>query len=137
MSEKELERKRNNRIALIIAGICFLLIIILFMKMSKSGLIEGDYSPRKCSCGNLADGGAYFVGGNISEAYCKEDYQRMKEIHENLDNKSSDNIECKVCHREFKKGSENAKSISNRNMCSQCYKNFKGASNAVNELPQD
>lgn len=40
---------------------------------------------------------------------------------------SSKSVECKICHREFREGSENAKSISWNNMCTQCYKNYKTA----------
>ena len=36
-----------------------------------------------------------------------------------------DNTTCKVCHRTFKKGSGNAKSISKRNMCENCYENYQ------------
>ena len=50
-------------------------------------------------------------------------------------NREQNNMECKVCGREFQKGSENAKSIRKTNMCTQCYKNYKNASDYLKELP--
>ena len=47
----------------------------------------------------------------------------------------NEKIICHVCDREFQKGSENAKSIRKTNMCSQCYKNYKNASDYLKELP--
>ena len=47
----------------------------------------------------------------------------------------NEKIICQVCDREFQKGSENAKSIRKTNMCTQCYQNYKNASDYLNELP--
>lgn len=44
-------------------------------------------------------------------------------------------VECKVCHNEYQKGSENAKSIRKTNMCTGCYRSYKGATDALQELP--
>lgn len=44
---------------------------------------------------------------------------------------------CGVCDRSFQAGSENAKSISRRRMCTTCYSNYKYASDALKELPID
>lgn len=47
----------------------------------------------------------------------------------------NEKIICQVCDREFQKGSENAKSIRKTNMCTQCYQNYKNASDYLKELP--
>lgn len=47
----------------------------------------------------------------------------------------NEKIICQVCDREFQKGSENAKSIRKTNMCTDCYRSYKGASDALKELP--
>lgn len=47
----------------------------------------------------------------------------------------NEKIICQACDREFQKGSENAKSIRKTNMCTQCYQNFKNASDYLKELP--
>ena len=46
-----------------------------------------------------------------------------------------DMVTCKSCGRKFQKGSENAKSIRNTNMCTNCYNNYKNAIDAFKELP--
>lgn len=136
------EKNNSSKFAEIMIMGIFLLIVfaIIFLiagvssARHKNGYIQGDYSEYKCSiCKNAADGGAYFFDGKPYEDMylCKEHFKEMRS------NNSSDNIECKVCHREFKKGSENAKSIKKTNMCSHCYKNFKDASDVINELPQN
>lgn len=53
---------------------------------------------------------------------------------------SSKTIECQVCDRSFNVGSENAKSISRSNMCSNCYSNFKWGQKVIeglNNMPVD
>lgn len=49
--------------------------------------------------------------------------------------KDKDLIQCQVCNKEYKQGSENAKSIRKTNMCIQCYQNYKNASDYLKELP--
>ena len=44
-------------------------------------------------------------------------------------------VTCNVCHQEFKKDSNNAKSINRTNMCTNCYNNYKSAQEAAKELP--
>ena len=46
-----------------------------------------------------------------------------------------DAVKCQVCKKQYKKGSNNAKSINRTNMCSSCYANYKSMSDALNELP--
>ncbi|MBP3620103.1 MAG: hypothetical protein J6J24_05560 [Clostridia bacterium] len=136
MEEKDVI-KLDKKIVFLIWGIVLIFIVFLFFKMNKSGLAEGDYSNHTCHyCENPANGGAYFIGGKADNYYCKEHFERTTSIQGNLSNQS-DNVECQVCNREFQAGSENAKSIRKTNMCSQCYKNYKGASGAMKELPQD
>lgn len=48
---------------------------------------------------------------------------------------SKDTVTCKSCNRKFQKGSENAKSISRTNMCTNCYNNYKGMSDWLKEQP--
>lgn len=50
---------------------------------------------------------------------------------------SDDVARCKSCGNKYKKGSENAKSISRTNMCTKCYKSYKTISDWVNEQPVD
>lgn len=50
-------------------------------------------------------------------------------------NKEQSNTKCQVCGREFQKGSENVKSIRKTNMCTQCYENYRNATDALKELP--
>lgn len=51
--------------------------------------------------------------------------------------KNKDTVKCQVCDKSYQKGSENAKSISRTNMCSNCYSNFKWTQDAIKELPVD
>ncbi len=46
-----------------------------------------------------------------------------------------DAVKCQVCKKQYKKGSNNAKSINRTNMCSSCYANYKSMSGALNETP--
>ncbi len=64
-------------------------------------------------------------------------YSLIPQDGTNSNSSSTSTIECQVCGREFLKGSDNAKSIRKTNMCTQCYSNYKGASDALNELPQN
>lgn len=48
-----------------------------------------------------------------------------------------DTVTCKSCGRKFQKGSQNAKSIRRTNMCTNCYNNYKKASDALKEMPVD
>lgn len=50
-------------------------------------------------------------------------------------NREQNNTICQVCGREFQKGSQNAKSIRKTNMCTQCYENYRNATDALKELP--
>lgn len=40
-------------------------------------------------------------------------------------NAYSTTVSCPICGRDFKKETDNAKSINRTNMCSNCYKNYK------------
>lgn len=57
------------------------------------------------------------------------------EAHDYSNSGDKDTVTCKSCGRKFQKGSENAKSIRRTNMCSNCYQNFKYASDALKEMP--
>ena len=46
---------------------------------------------------------------------------------------SSKTVECKWCHQDYSKGTENAKSISRTNMCKKCYNNYKGTKDALGD----
>lgn len=48
---------------------------------------------------------------------------------------SDSGIVCSVCHKEFQEGSNNARSIARTHMCTSCYRSFKGASDALKEMP--
>ena len=50
-------------------------------------------------------------------------------------NHGYDNEACPVCHREFQYDSENARSIRFNGMCTNCYENYKYASDALKERP--
>lgn len=44
-------------------------------------------------------------------------------------------VTCKSCDREYKKGSDNAKSIARSGMCTNCYNNYKSMQNFLDEQP--
>ena len=56
-------------------------------------------------------------------------------FHPTVTTDSSSNVECKSCHRSFQKGSENAKSINRKNMCTDCYNSFKALDHWKKEQP--
>ena len=57
------------------------------------------------------------------------------EAHDYSSSSSKDTVKCKSCGREFKKGSDNARSISRTNMCTNCYNNYQSMSDYLNEQP--
>ena len=48
---------------------------------------------------------------------------------------SSETETCPSCHRKFQGDSENARSIRWNGMCTNCYDNYKYASDALKEMP--
>lgn len=63
-----------------------------------------------------------------TEAEHSEEMKKYRENH-------VDTITCKSCGRSFQSDSENAKSIRKTNMCTNCYNNYKKASDALKEMP--
>ena len=50
---------------------------------------------------------------------------------------SIDGVKCQSCGRRYQKDSNNAKSISRTNMCTDCYNEYKNVSDALKEVPLD
>ena len=103
-------------------------------------LKEGNYADYNCIvCDKPAS--YKYKNGLLStiDYYCADHYGMAKAAmfgSKNIGaNKDNNTIECKVCGRKFLKDSDNGKSIKRNNMCSNCYNNYKNATDYLREQP--
>ena len=121
----------DTHVGTIISSIfkCFVAIFIVIYTINSPNTVDntigyksGDYSQYSCEdCGKPADGGRWYVSSKPTQYYCNEHYLEHKQWSDEYE----EGYTCRVCHREFRSGSDNAQSIRRSNMCINCYNNFK------------
>ena len=137
--EKTIDLSKPMKVALVAS----IIIGLVFSYLCGDTIRKGDFSNHDCdeylckkpSTCKISEG---LFG--ITYYYCSEHEQNGIDYYESTHSKvssSSDKntVECKSCHRKFNKGSDNAKSISRTNMCTNCYKNFDAAQKYLKEQP--
>ena len=116
-------------------GVCTGMIAFIIIVLIMMAVIINKAKPNESvGCGTpliialvlsviIGIAGAFYFGQSPEEAQRWEEYREYK---------AEDNtVKCPVCKREFQKGSDDAHSIKWNNMCDQCYKNYKYASDAL------
>ena len=105
----------------------------------------------------MSDYARFWIIYNYGGIYFDTDVEVMASLDEIINDGESIEVKCQFCNQAYeftveeleelrkgisikssiKKGSENAKSISRRNMCTKCYNSYKTISDWVNEQPLD
>lgn len=141
---KQHKQVEGKTVALIVIGIFSALLIgipIVVGTATAPKYVQGNYPDKSCQIRFCENPATWKITWNsIAYYYCDEHEEDGREHYNSLrshsgSSSSQNTVKCKSCGRSFKKGSENAKNITQTNMCLNCYNNFNSMQGAINERP--